>query len=252
MTTTAYDSVAKKIASDTRWSADLEINNHHMFVYTDDSDFAKIADLEHASMVLAGNGLLIAEWKKWWYTSLDEDSMPDVLKDGINAIAILIVDKKNNKIIFDAGQFSVNFCVETQKILSVFSGSGRNIAASCWDQNRCSEKAIRTASSIDHQTSGKVIWVDFVRNASNINKHTFDFNEVVQSILDRGYIMDKGSQSSVVPIGDHPLGEKVKLAFANGQAVASAPVPGLSSFVWTPDRMNKLKDAIRTVKKLHE
>ena len=252
MTTTAYDSVARMVASDTRWSAQISIDDKTLFVFTDESEFTKIADLENASMVLAGNGLLIAEWKKWWYTSLDEDSMPDVLVGGINAISILIIDKKNNKIIFDAGQFATNFCTDSQKILSVFSGSGRNIAASCWYQNRCSTTAIITASKEDHQTSDKVIWVDFVKQNSNITKHVYDFSEIIRAITENGYIMEKATQMNVTPIQGHPLGEKVKQAFTSGEAVASAPVPGLSSFVWTDERMTKLKDAIKTVKRLHE
>jgi len=252
MTTTAYDSVTKMVASDTRWSAEIVIDDQTLFVFTDDSEFTKIADLENASMVLAGNGLLIAEWKKWWYTSLDENSMPDVLINGINSISILIIDKKNNKIIFDAGQFSINLCVESQRILSVFSGSGKNIAASCWDQNRCPVTAIITASKGDRHTGEKVIWVDFVKQCSNITKHVYDISEIVRAITENGYIMDKATQMIITPIQSHPLGEKVTQAFASGEAVASAPVPGLSSFVWTDERMTKLKEAIKTVKRLHE
>jgi len=203
-------------------------------------------------MVLAGNGMLIAEWKRWWYTKLDENSMPEVLVDGINAISILIIDKLNNKILFDAGQFATNFCVDTQKILSVFSGSGRNIAASCWYQNRCSSTAIKTASSRDHQTSDKIVWVDFVKRSSNIKKHVYEINEIVRSIVENGYIMEKADEMITTPINSHPLGDQVREAFVSGEAVASAPVPGLSSFVWTDERMSKLKEAIQTVQSLHK
>ena len=247
MTTTVYDSTSRLIAADTRWSADLNVSNGTVFVYVDEDSFTKVADLPHASMVLAGNGLLISEWKRWWYTSLDENNMPPMLINGINAVAILIIDKINNRILFDAGQFSVGFCVESQKILSVFSGSGRNHAFGCWELNGCPFRSIQTASKHDICTSENVIYVDFKNGSSNIPIHSYDFNIVVDAIINRGFVMDK---NSAIPIAQHSLSQEIRDAFRTGSAVASAPVPGLSSFVWTDQRKEKLKSAIQEVKKL--
>jgi len=105
LTTTIYDTINKKVASDTRWSVKVILSDkNEYFVYVDDSDFDKIADRENSVLVLAGNGKLIAKWKEWWYTSLDTDNLPETNIDGENVVNLMIVDKSNNKILFDAGQ----------------------------------------------------------------------------------------------------------------------------------------------------
>ena len=143
MTTTIYDTINKQVASDTRWSAKVTLSDgNDYFVYVDDSGFDKIADRENTVLVLAGNGPLIAKWKEWWHTSLDTNNLPETDINGENVVNLMIVDKSNNKILFDAGQKKALFCELSSVMLSVFAGSGDIHAASCWSLNRCVNTAI--------------------------------------------------------------------------------------------------------------
>jgi len=257
LTTTIYDKVNKEVASDTRWSAVLKLSdNKDYIVYVDDCKFEKIADRNKAVLILAGDGRLIAEWKEWWCTSLDKKNLPETSIDQVTAISLLIIDKENNQILFDAGNKKAMYCDVSGSILSVFSGSGDVHAASCWYVNRCAKKSIVSASKLDYNTSNIVKSVEFISGNSNLAEIDYNYSSIVDALLDRGMIMNlqevKETGFVGVPLNQAQMKEEVEQAFAKGSAVASAPVPGLSHFVWNEERTEKLMEAIDKVKELEE
>jgi hypothetical protein len=256
MTTTVYDLLSKSVASDTRWSASIILSDGvSYFVYIDDCSFEKIANRDNAVLVLAGCGKLIAEWKNWWYNSLDTDCIPNVEDaSGQTAVSLMIIDKVSGVILFDAGQKKALYCKYTSQMLSVFAGSGDLYAASCWDVNRCPKKAIVSASNSDFFTSQIVKYVDFDSGKTNLLAPSYDYNEIVDAMLRRGFVMDMSKRPAANDVGvalsQNQIRDEVANLFASGKVTASAPVPGLSSFKWNDDYKQKFNSAINKVKEL--
>ncbi len=254
MTTTIYDKLSKQVASDTRWSVRLTLSDSYSYlVYVDDCSFEKIADRNKTVLVLAGNGPLIAKWKAWWYQSLDTDNLPPTNINGKNEVNLMIIDKSNNQILFDAGQKKSLCCPATNTVLSIFAGSGNIHAASCWLINRNIQKAIVSAAQLDYFTSDIVKFVDFTTGKSNIGEPDYNYDNIVNAILDRGLIMNMQQSTTPNDTGKAlTQQQKAELAhlLATGQAVASAPVPGINEFQWTDEQKQKLTKAIDKVKAL--
>lgn len=256
MTTTIYDIYNKRVASDTRWSAKAKLSDGKTyFFYTDVAKFEKIANLENAVLILAGDGHLIAKWKYWWFNSLDTNNLPDT-KDssGKEAISLLIIDKENNKVLFDAGHKFLCFCKETDEVISVFSGSGNLHAAQCWNINRCSDQAIRTASQLDLHTSDIVKYVCFENGDNNIDQPNYDYKTIVDSMLTEGNFMEYNVETAAndigAPLSKSKIHDEISQQLFNGDVVASAPAPGLSNFKWDDKNKAKFEAAIKRVKEL--
>lgn len=256
MTTTIYDIYNKRVTSDTRWSAKANLSDGKIyFFYTDVAKFEKIADLKNAVLILAGDGHLIAKWKYWWFNSLDTKNLPET-KDqaGREAISLLIIDKKNNEVLFDAGHKYLWFCKDTDQIISVFSGSGNLHAAKCWDVNRCSDQAIRTAAQLDLCTSDIVKYVCFESGDNNIATPNYDYNTIVDSMLTEGYFMEYNADTAAndvgLPLSTSAVHDEISKQLLQGKVVASAPAPGLSTFKWDAEQKSKFDAAINKVKEL--
>lgn len=257
MTTTIYDKLNKQVASDTRWSSRMTLSDGNQYlVYVDSCSFEKIANKPNTVLVLAGNGQLIAAWKEWWYNSMDTKNLPPTDIDGKNAVNLMIVDKVNNDVLFDAGQKKAVFCTDTSSVLSVFAGSGDVHAASCWYANRCVKTAITTASNKDYFTSDIVKYVDFTSGKSNLGTPDYNYGSIVTEMLDRGLIMNMTNSTAAndvgTPLNQHQIQQEVTNLFASGTAVASAPVPGISEFKWNDQNKAKLAIAIEKVKQLEQ
>lgn len=255
VTTTVYDIDGRQVSSDTRWSANLVLSDGKKYVaYVDDCEFEKIADLTNSVLVLAGNGVLIAQWKKWWYTSRDPKTLPPTDINGQNVISLLIIDKLKDEIIFDAGNKKAMFCYETERVISVFSGSGDIHAASCWDLNRCAKKAIETASNADIYTSNIVRFVDFNSGETNLEHTEFNYQCIVDAIMERGFVVNISTSPAAnevgVPLSQDKVSKEIKEMLASGKAVASAPVPGIGKFQWNQEQKDKLAKAIERVNEL--
>jgi hypothetical protein len=197
---------------------------------------------------------LIAKWKEWWYTSLDTNNLPETDIDGENVVNLMIVDKSNNKVLFDAGEKKALFCELSSVMLSVFAGSGDIHAASCWSLNRCVNTAIESASMLDYFTSSVVRYVDFTNGNSNISKMDYNYSSIVNAIMDRGFIMNLSESTAAndvgTPLNQHQIKDEINTLFTTGNAVASAPVPGMSTFKWSDKNKEKLVSAINKVKEL--
>ncbi|EJL6267967.1 hypothetical protein NMR31_003292 [Vibrio cholerae] len=257
MTTTIYDKLNKQVASDTRWSVRVTLSDEQQYlVYVDTCCFEKIADKKNTTLVLAGNGKLIAQWKDWWYNSMDMAQLPPTDVNGKNEVNLMIIDKINNDVLFDAGQKKAIFCTESSSVLSVFAGSGDIHAASCWHMNRCVQTAIITASNKDYYTSHIVKYVDFTTGKSNLGAPNCNYDSIVTEMLDKGFIMKMTASTAAndvgTPLNQHQIHQEVKDLLLHGKAVASAPVPGISEFKWNEANKQKLGVAIDKVKELEQ
>lgn len=251
MTTTVYDVDASLVASDSRWSAYVNLYDGQYLFFVDNTGFNKLVDRLGAVLVLAGDGELIAEWKKWWACDeLNIDNMPSVALNEIRKISVMIVSKEDREILFDAGpKLAIADEFEddnARRYLAVFSGSGQQFASQCWFNNRCYNQSILTASANDPCTGGDVKYINFATNAHNTNDENFDYTSIQKSLMERGMLM-KLADKNVIPLDQHLQSEEIKDKIANGAIRASAPSGKESTFVWNEARLAKLSKAINKV-----
>ena len=258
MTTTVCDLLNRIITADTRWSCGSQCelmlsDGNYYFIYCDDTGFDKISVVGNSALVTAGNGPLIALWKQWWVGDADPAKKPPTDLNGQNVVNLAIIDLKNNQVIFDAGQKQALFCTKTDVIQAFTSGSGGTHAAHHLMSHGCAKSAIRFASNLDFCTSDIVSYACYRTNTNNLNQSNNSYDMILEGITKRGYMMalntskpsDKGCE-----VAKHPLAHEVAQLFKSGQAVASAPVPGISNFKWTQETDTKFEAAMKLVHSL--
>jgi len=258
MTTTVCDLVNKIITADTRWSCgsegDLVLSDGNAYiVYCDETGFDKITVVGNTALITAGHGGLISAWKQWWSGDADPQFKPSTDIDGVNVINLAIIDLESNEVIFDAGQKQALYCKQTNKIKAFTSGSGGAHAASDLLIHGCAKNAVGFASIHDYCTGSDVSFACYKTNQNNLNSQINDYDVIVNGITNKGRIMalniskpnDNGCE-----ISNHPLAAEIKHMFTTGEAIASAPVPGIGSFKWTEDTDTKFQDAMKRVHEL--
>ncbi|EMC3732700.1 hypothetical protein VDN26_003527 [Vibrio cholerae] len=259
MTTTVCDLLNKIITADTRWSCgsqgELKLSDgQHYLVYCDDTGFDKISVVGKTALVTAGNGYLISQWKKWWSGDADPAQRPDIFIDGKTAINLAILDLDKNEVIFDAGQKTLLFCTVSNEVKAFTSGSGGSHAASYLLRMGCAKSAVEYASQHDYCTGDKISYACYKTNQDNLNQQISDYMVIVQNILTRGFIMALDMTSKPtdtgIEIAKHPLYQEIVGSFQSGNAVASAPVPGLSNFKWTDETTENFNRAMSRVHEL--
>lgn len=258
MTTTVCDLTKKLITADTRWSHGVEGNFYlsdgkSYFVYCDDTGFDKITKVGTTALITAGNGQLISDWKKWWKTSLDLNNMPSTEVDGVNAIQLAIVNLKDNSLLFEAGSKLPMYCEKTDKLLAFCTGSGGSFAIGELKKTGCAKRAVELAALHDYCTSNSISFLCYQTYSDNLNHDVDDYMVIANGLLQRGFIMERqaSNASSIgIEISKHPLHQEISEQFMTGKAVASAPAPGVSSFVWTESEKERFKAAIDKVKEL--
>lgn len=257
MTTTVYDYNRRILASDSRWSAVCSLQDGDYLIYADDTGFHKIAMRPGASLILAGDGQLISEWKRWWQQpTISSDNMPEVAISEIRLVSVMIISVTGD-ILFDAGPKKVLLDTQTQGFVGIFSGSGKDYAAECFDRNRCFRTAVETAKSQDFCSGGQVMFSDISLGHHNLQDENYDYNSVITAIHDRGMIMKINNLN--IPTNDpvamnlsaHHEADSVKKALKSGSIRACAP-SGDSQFRWTDARITRLKNAIDLVAEIEE
>lgn len=255
MTTTVYDVGASLVASDSRWSAWVDLFDGKYLFFVDNTGFNKLVDRLGAVLVLAGDGELIAEWKKWWACErLDITSMPQVALSEIRKVSVMIVSKEDREILFDAGPklaIADEFEDNNRRYLAVFSGSGQQFASQCWFNNRCFNQSILTASANDPCTGGDVKFINFGNGKHNTDDENFDYTSIQKSLMERGMLM-KLADKNVIPLDQHHQSEEIKHQIASGAIRASAPSGKESTFVWDESRLTKLNKAIDKVTEIEQ
>lgn len=251
MTTTVCDRVNNIVTADTRWSTEQVLSDEQKYlIFCDTTGFDKIATVGKASLIVAGNGILIARWKEWWLNDRSVETTPQTKIDGVHAISIAIIDMQENEVLFDAGVKSILYCPISDAIKAFTSGSGMHHAAASLYEKSCAKNAILDASLQDKYTSAIVKFVCGKTGENNLETPIFDYTEIINGICKQGFMMNMNNENVAVPINEHPLGKEVVERFSTGQAVASAPVPGLGSFEWTEKTDQKLAKAMERVREL--
>jgi hypothetical protein len=261
MTTTVCDLLNRILAADTRWSCGSQgefqlSDGKKYFVFCDSTGFDKISIVGKAALVTAGSGPLISEWKKWWAGKADPSQRPATHDSkGVNLVSLAIIDLKDSKYIFDAGRKTALYCTETGEIKAFTSGSGAHHAASSLLIYADAMKAVNYAAEHDFCTGEDVIYACYKTNRNNLNNDVNDYSVIVDGIVQRGKIMilNQNRPNYVgSDISIHPLADEIKKAFSTGQAVASAPVPGLNTFEWTAETDSDFQDAMKRVHELRK
>jgi hypothetical protein len=250
MTTTVYDRIAKAVTSDSRWSCPLDNYGYHGHVlYVDDVGFGKIAFREDVVMVLAGNGKLIELWKKWLAArEIDpEAEMPPDFIEGQSPLGLLLIEISTNKVLFGVGRTHTIYDHGSDEILATFSGSGEAFAAMCWNSTLCAKTAVKIAQDHDYFSGGTVRFVDFNSGTSDLETSLDTIQEVVNIMLQRGFIMDtKKPSAAPVSISAQEVAE-VRQLLANGALTPSAPV-GKGAKPWDDSTKEKLKKALQHIR----
>ncbi|HHS9765125.1 hypothetical protein [Raoultella ornithinolytica] len=247
MTTTVYDRINKLIASDSRWSCDLTQRGYPGHVlYIDNTGFGKIADRNDFVMTLAGDGLLIEQWKKWWAGDLSDQEPPVVLPTG-QSVVLHIVKKSTNEVVFDKGNMLAAACSQTKELQAVFSGSGGGHAAQDWMTNHCARTAIDAAKHVDPFTGGSVRFVDFASGMADLEASVQTISEVNQALLMRGLIMDtKNPHVQHVSISAQEVAD-VRQMLINGNITPCAPI-GKKTQDWDDASKQRLSAAIKRIR----
>lgn len=243
------------MTADTRWSAGVQgdfvlSDGKAYFVYCDDTGFDKITVVNKTALITAGHGPLIAEWKQWWSGDADPKKRPQTEINGQNVVNLAILDLEQNCAIFDAGLKQILYCSSTNAVKAFASGSGAIHAASHLQVYGCAKTAVEYASELDYCTGSMVSFACYKTDKNNLNHGVNDYQAIVQGITQRGKIMDLKlcrPNGEGIEISKHPLKDEITSLFATGQAVASAPVPGIGSFKWTNETESKFEEAMKRV-----
>jgi len=249
MTTTVYDTIQKIVASDSRWSVPLDsVGYPDHVLYVDDTGFDKVSERKTHVIVLAGDGQLIADWKRWWEQDALSEETPAVEITPERTVSLSIINKETNSVDFDCGHKLAQVCPVSTDILAVFSGSGGNIAAVSWADSGCPKTAIEEAKSRDPYTGGNYKFVDYQKNISNLGNHTSDYSVIETELRTRGKIMNLNQVGKPVSINDVNEADTLKAAISTGKLVASAPTGGKCTFQWDEKAKQKLSNVLQSVR----
>lgn len=251
MTTTVYDASQLLLTSDSRWSAEVSLQDGTYLLFVDNTGFNKLANRLGGVLVLAGDGELISQWKSWWTAegNIDVQTMPAVALNNMRMVSVMIVSKESGEILFDAGPklaYADESAEEGRTYLAVFSGSGQQFAANCWWTNRCSHTAVSSAAANDPCTGGDVKFINCTNDENNLEDENFDYTSIKKSLTERGMLM-KIADKNVIPLDQHAQGADIKDQIANGAIRASAPTGMESTFKWDEARLAKLNHAVNKV-----
>lgn len=245
MTTNAIDRAKLIVTSDSRWSVPIpnEVNPTHV-AYVDDTGFEKISTSEVATLVFAGDGELISEWKSWFQQENAPDwaTMPEterVVDGRLSDISICVVTPAG-RVIHDSGK-----CVMHGEAAR-FSGSGAFLARNCYVENSCVIKAIDTAGVGDPYTGGTTKYLELHSRLHNLTEKESTLQDAERELSERGKIMDLAT-GVVTSLKDALESQSDALeALKSGGAHLSAPT-GQQSRKWSDGEKAALRAALEEV-----
>ena len=243
MTTNAIDRNKMIVTSDGRWSIPLPNELHPTHVlYVDDTGFEKITSSEIATLVFAGDSVLISEWKTWFNSERrDLNAIPPTERDtgrGLADINICIITPAG-RVLFDRG-----LCL-THGENARFAGSGAIFARDCFGKNGCSIRAIDTAGLSDPYTGGTTKYVELHSGISNLTTVEATLQEAEQQLNERGLLMELAT-GRITPFKDAQDSKDDAMQALKNGANLSAPT-GQPSRKWTDDEKLSLRAAIEEV-----
>lgn len=254
MTTTAYDCDKNIIASDTRWSAKLDLMDGSYILYADDTGFNKIVHRLGGAIFCAGDGPTIEKLKAWWLANpFDPEALPDLQHENEFKVSVMVVSSEGDKL-FDAGPKQALVDPENDNhIHAVFSGSGAPFASQTFMQCGCVQTAVTVAKNFDPCSGGEVKYCNVTTGQSNLQDETMDYNSIMNAMEQRGILMKytgfyAANSESVytVPLREHPQFKDVSGQLQSGDIRAYAPMGG-KDIDWNQERIDKLKAAARKV-----
>lgn len=245
MTTNALDKKKLIVSSDSRWSfAYPNMQNPTHVIYVDDTGFEKIVTSDVATLVFAGDGLLISGWKNWLkQDEPDWDALPPTERDapgmGLLDISICVVES-DGAVLFDSGECLMHGTAAR------FAGSGRFYARDCFMKNMCGITAVDTAATYDPFTGGTTRYLELKSGVNNLMKVEETLQEAEQQLRDRGFVMEIAT-GNVTPLKspEETHAEAVQ-ALQSGGVHLSAPT-GHASRKWTADEKQSLRAALEHV-----
>ncbi|MEX1828847.1 hypothetical protein [Luteibacter sp. CQ10] len=244
MTTNAIDKKKIVIASDSRWSA--EVDGDHI-VFLDDYGFHKIAMKRMSTMVCAGDAILIEGWMEWFgRDELDLENMPALNRRENGELCHVVFHiVTSNGDVFDPGiGGTLDYNDEAR-----FAGTGATHALTCFSTNRCVKTSVATAAGLDPCTGGTTRFVDFGVSQHNLIPFTSGAAELNSDLGQRGTIMNRHTRE-VSTINEF-LSKRNGSAPQTGLGNVSASAPtGTPAFEWSESQKNELKRAFTLVASL--
>lgn len=242
MTTNVIDRRKYVVASDSRWSILNEAEGYLAFV--DDTGFDKIGDRNHASLVCAGDALLIEAWKNWFREPvLDISKLPDTERydanGAVSSIVVSLVTKPDGRLVYSFGWYLDH--MEEAK----FSGSGAAPARDCYVVNGCGRTAVASAGMVDPMTGGETKYVEVQTARHNLHQEVVSLKEVEEQLMNRGLVMDLKNPEKVVSIAQWNQ-QSVAKGLEAGSLSLSAPT-GQPHRAWTEVEKNELRKALQNL-----
>ncbi len=232
------------MATDSRWS----IEYGQWILYLDDTGYDKIERFNGVSLMFAGLGPKIQQYKDWIRSNpADFSAMPDV-----KGMAVCMVHEATNAVMFRKHQD-----IESNNVYC--AGSGARPAYSCWLDNKCSKTAVESAKRKDHFSGGDVKYVNFATNETNLANIFPQVQMTIQMITDN--IIQRGiaMQIHATPTGTPDLKlakgssatvhdeQSIRVAMAQevaaGKLSATAPCDGMHND-WSEEDKQNFKDAL--------
>ncbi|HCV75656.1 hypothetical protein [Pseudomonas oryzihabitans] len=245
MTTNVICRPFQLIASDTRWSCDIEGFDGHI-AYVDDANFDKIALRPTHALVFAGDGELIAGWKEWFSRqTMDFTNLPKVnrLIPGTNrmeSMVVSLVKRETCQVMFTVGRFTSHG--EDAR----FTGSGAEFAKDCYAVNRCGRKSITTAGNQDPYTGRDIKFVELKTGVNNLSLTQSTLGELFAALNQRGFVMDTKA-NTVTAINEWRETHKdADRAVSKASLTISAPT-GLPTRCWSEQEQDEFVKALRQV-----
>ncbi|EOU9520308.1 hypothetical protein ACOJCI_000674 [Cronobacter turicensis] len=259
MTTTAYDCDKNIVASDTRWSAKLNLIDGQYILYVDDTGFNKIVHRLGGAIFCAGDGVTIEQLKKWWLAEpFDPENLPDLQHDNEFKVSVMVVSSEGERL-FDAGPKQALVDPENNNHLhAVFSGSGSPFAGHTFMQCGCVKTAVTIAETFDPFSGGEVKFCNISTGEGNLHDETMDYSSIMKSMSERGILMKytgfyaaNSENIQSIPLSEHPQFKEISAELKAGNIRAYAPMGG-TDIEWNEDRVNKLKAAARRVAEIEQ
>jgi len=233
------------MATDSRWS----VPYGPWIFYLDDTGYEKILRYRGHSLMFAGDGTKIQEYKNWIRSNpVDASGMPPQ-----KGMSVCMIHDESGAVAFRKHQD-----IDSESVLC--AGSGSYWAFGCWKENRCSKQAVETAKSRDQYSGGEMKFVDFATSATNlmpaVGQVDMHIDQVTSNILKRGIAMKVQSLQTGVPNLNFPKvgtplssisevearAAAAKLAAA-GQLSATAPCNGMHND-WSAEDKEQFKQAL--------
>lgn len=240
VTTNSIDKVKLVVASDSRWSCQVDADH---LVFLDDWGFHKLAIRHGSTMVCAGDAILIEQWMNWYgQPELDLGNFPPLnryFNGQLCHIVFHIVTASGE--IFDPGiGGTLDYNDEAR-----FAGTGAPFALNCFSSNRCVKKSVGTASQIDPCTGGTMTYVELATGTNNVQPVTCGATQLNADLEQRGSIMNKHTRE-ISTINDYLAKRPGSAQAGLGTVNASAPT-GTPAFEWSDSQKHELKKAFGVV-----